>query len=259
MHRSSARLALAIVVLALPVIGSAATGRTPGSFTVTANGAAQYSIPLWVPPGVRGVQPNLALVYNSQAGNGLYGQGWFLSGLSAISRCNRTVAQDGIASSPQLDNNDRFCVDGNRLRTVPAGATYGADGTSYQTEIADFTSFVSHGTAGVGPSYFTAKGKNGLTYEYGNTTDSAILADGSSSVRVWALNKVSDRDGNSMSFTYVNDTTNGSYRIASIAYTATNAGAANYLVQFQYQSRATADGQWSYTIGGKRAITESGG
>jgi RHS repeat-associated protein len=251
MHLSSARLALAIAALALPVIGSAATGRTPGSFTVTANGAAQYSIPLWVPPGVRGVQPQLALVYNSHFGSGVYGQGWVLSGLSTISRCNRTIAQDGIASSPQLDTNDRFCADGNRLRTVPAATTYGADSTSYQTEVADFTNFVSHGTAGVGPAYFTAKGKNGLSYEYGNTADSAILASGSSAVRVWALNKVSDRDGNSMSFTYTNDTTNGSYRIASIAYTATSAGAAAYSVQFQYQSRATADGQWSYTIGGK--------
>ena len=51
----------------------AAVGRTPGSFTVSNSGAATYTIPIWAPSGPKGIQPNISLVYNSQAGNGYVG------------------------------------------------------------------------------------------------------------------------------------------------------------------------------------------
>ena len=47
-----------------------AGGRTPGNFAVTHSGAASYRMPLWTPPGVGDVELDLALVYNSRAGNG---------------------------------------------------------------------------------------------------------------------------------------------------------------------------------------------
>jgi hypothetical protein len=94
---------------------STVAGFTPGSFRVSETGAATYTIPIRVPPGIAGMQPQLALTYNSQAGNGLLGVGWSLSGLSAISRCPRTVAQDGVKGGINYDANDRYCLDGQRL------------------------------------------------------------------------------------------------------------------------------------------------
>ena len=43
----------------------AAVGRIEGMFGVSADGAATYTIPIWVPPGPRVVQPELALTYSS--------------------------------------------------------------------------------------------------------------------------------------------------------------------------------------------------
>jgi RHS repeat-associated protein len=195
--------------------------------------------------------PSLSITYNNRNGDGLLGIGWGIGGLSAISRCNATWGQDSAAYSPQLTSSDRFCLDGNRLRTTN-GSTYGASGATYQTELATFANITSNGTAGSGPASFTVQGRDGLTYQYGDTTDSAILAYGTSSVRVWALNAVLDRNGNKMTYTYTNDTTNGSYRIASIQYTYTGSSSSNngYSIAFTYQSRPSTDQRWKYTIGG---------
>ncbi|MBA2409645.1 MAG: hypothetical protein H0V62_07705 [Gammaproteobacteria bacterium] len=72
-------------------------GATPGAFEVSPTGAAIYRIPIDVPPGTAGTQPNLSLTYNSHGGNSLLRLGWSLEGLSAITRCPQTLAQDGRA------------------------------------------------------------------------------------------------------------------------------------------------------------------
>src|SRR5579863_6022789 len=84
----------------------AAEGRTPSQFTVSPNGSAQYRIPIWAPPGPRGMQPNVSLLYDSQAGIGPLGIGWSISGLGAITRCNLTVAQDTTPAPVALVTTD---------------------------------------------------------------------------------------------------------------------------------------------------------
>jgi hypothetical protein len=130
-------------------------GFTPGSFRVTETGAAEYRIPIRVPPGIAGMEPKLALAYNSQGGNGLLGVGWNVEGLSAITRCPQTLAQDGVRRLVNYDWNDRYCLDGQRLVLIsPPPLFYGADGAEYRTERESFSKVISYGSAGNGPAWF---------------------------------------------------------------------------------------------------------
>ena len=150
---------------------------TPGSFAVSSSGAATYTIPLQVPPGTAGMQPSLALSYNSQAGTGLAGMGWSLSGLSAIHRCPATILQgDGYMGGINYDPNDRFCLDGERLTRINTGLTYGAPGQEYRTEHESFTRVISYGGSDGNPSYFKAWTKSGQIMEFGNSEDSRVQA-----------------------------------------------------------------------------------
>src|SRR4051812_30970219 len=60
------------------LVTSGAWGWNEGRFSVSGDGAAEYSLPLWTPKGRGDLQPELGLSYNSRGGNGLLGVGWSL-------------------------------------------------------------------------------------------------------------------------------------------------------------------------------------
>ena len=66
-------------------------GSIDAEFGVNERGAATWVVPIIVPPGTAGMEPALALVYDSQQGNGPLGAGFGLAGTSAITRCARRV------------------------------------------------------------------------------------------------------------------------------------------------------------------------
>jgi RHS repeat-associated protein len=231
--RAIARRAFFVLVL-LPLIGTlsfpsvadatTAAGHTKGSFAVSSSGAATYSIPIWAPPGPQGMQPQIALTYSSQQGNGYVGVGWGVSGLSSIYRCNLTSAQDAAPAPVALVTGDGYCMDGQRLR-LTAG-TYGAAGSTYQTEVANFVNVTAYSAAGNGPAYFISQDRNGRTYTYGNGGSSQVLATGSSTALSWMLNEVSDPAGNTMTISY--NTSTGTAVPATISWTPTTHGASTY-------------------------------
>jgi hypothetical protein len=242
-------LAAIAMVCAWVSSATAAVGNTPGSASVSLDGSASYSIPIFAPSGAHGMTPTLSLNYSSNAGSGWIGEGWFIGGLSSVQRCPKTWAQDGESRNVRLDTGDRYCLDGNRLRAV-SGA-HGGAGTEYRTELETFTRVMSQGAAGGGPAYFTAEMKDGLIYEFGNTADSRIEAQGLPSVRTWAVNAIRDRDGNAMLFNYTEDATNGSYRLANVQYTSNpNQGlTAAYKVEFIYETQPATEIDSSYWAG----------
>ncbi len=183
--------------------------------------------------------PALSLDYSSQSADGTVGWEWSLDGLPSITRCSRTTTEDGVHGGINYDSNDRFCLNGQRLMVI--SGTYGADGSEYRTEIDTFSKILAYGTAGNGPSYFKVWTKSGRILELGNTTDSKVLAVGTTTARAWMVNKIADTKGNYLTVTYTNDTTNGQVYPTRIDYTGNaNAGLSTYdSVQFAYNgSRA---------------------
>jgi Salmonella virulence plasmid 65kDa B protein/FG-GAP-like repeat len=218
-----------------------------GQLAVSPSGAATYSIPVQTPPGIAGVAPKLALNYSSQSGNGLLGVGWGLAGLSAITRCPKTVAQDGIRGAVNNDMSDRYCVDGQRL--IATTGTDGGDKTEYHTEQDGFSRVVSYAETGAtnGPGSFVVTTKAGLTMEYGKTEDSRIEAQGKIDaqghgvVTTWALSKVSDAKGNTYTVSYTESNSLGQYYPSKIEYksnsTASQTQATQIVIYFDYETR----------------------
>ena len=238
---------LSVVGLALKaLIGApaalAAIGSTPGVASVTSSGTAQYSIPLWTPPGTGGIRPQLSLVYGHQQPNGILGVGWSIGGLSSIRRCSRTLAQDGVAAPVNVydpGHQDRFCLDGNRLRWV-SGNPYGVAPSTYRTELETFARITANDSLGTGPAWFRVEGKDGLFYEYGNSPDSRQIPTGYTEAETWSLSKIADRNGNYLTITY--DLENGSLRPDEIIYTGTAAlGPGSYVVRFVYEPAVRTD------------------
>lgn len=230
--------------LSNPVVGAPSNdpvylGSMQGSATVSAGGNASYVIPLELPPGTRGIAPQLSLNYNSNMKNGLLGLGWFMQGASsAITRCPQNLSQDGQIEAIDYSATDRFCMDGHRLLVVNSG-TYGSSGTLYRTEHDNFSRVESIGYAGSGPEQFEVRTKGGLIKTYGATSGSRIEAEGESTVRVWALSKVEDQTGNYYSITYHENNTLGEYYPTQIDYTANDVAgvSANASVEFVYEAR----------------------
>lgn len=233
-----------LVVLAIAMLGwftsaQAAVGRTPGTFNVSSDGAAIYSIPIFAPRGSNDLEPHIALTYDSQNGNGDVGVGWGLAGLSSIVRCAKTFAQDGQASPIQLQTSDGYCLDGQRLRVTSGASTYGAAGSTYQTEIANFSLVTANGSAGNGPGYWEVQGRDGRTYEYGSGGNSQVLANGTTTAWQWWLDKVVDRSGNTLlTISYSTDNATGTVVPNTISWTPSGSGYA-YTMVFNFNGTNT--------------------
>ncbi len=208
-----------------------------GTAGVSQSGGATYQIPIGMPPGTKGIVPNLSVAYNSQSGNGLLGLGWNLTGLSSVNRISKTFYKNGDLSGVNLNSNDRFALDGNRL-VLTSNNNYGDNNAEYHTENETFSKITSYGVSGTGPSYFTVITTEGTIIEYGNTSDSRFIPSGTNTVYSWYINKITDRFGNYMVFKYrvVDDM---EILIDEVNYTGNNT--ANLLpynkVKFYYEKR----------------------
>jgi RHS repeat-associated protein len=201
---------------------------TRAAVEVTHDGAAVTEIPIVVPTGRRGLQPNLSLSYGSQAGSGLAGVGWSIRGLSEIRVCRTTIRQDGTNRPLRLDGKDPLCLDGQRLLEVkdlnlkpsPPAKAFRAPGVKeieYRTERTDGRRIISRAVSGDVPSYFEVATRDGRILTYGiHLSYAQIDADDThhmlGKVKLdtlaaprtfsWPLTQIRDRFGNRMDIRY---------------------------------------------------------
>ena len=210
--------------------GGSVTNGTLGALSVSPTGGASYTIPIAVPLGLNGVQPEIALTYNSQSGNGIAGWGWNLSGISSITRIPSTQYHDDKIDPVDFDLMDRFALDGQRL--IIKTGTYGTNGAVYQTEQYSNIKIVSYGThpiSGVeGPQYFKVFYPDGSIAHYGYTNDSRSHVD-------YAISYWENPQGIRINYNYTTDS--NCLNIDTITYGARGSAAPINEVEFIYTAR----------------------
>ncbi len=211
-------------------------GSLGGDASVNPMGMATYSIPIDVVPGTKGIQPNLAIVYNSSSGRGYLGCNWHLSGISSITRVPQTKYPDGSVGTVNFDGNDRYALDGVKLMKLSSGS-YATTNANYGTEIENFTRVTLKGTPNTDSQYFVAVTDQGTVIEYGNTSDSKQKT-ANNKIVSWMVSKITDAEGNFMTFSYDRSTSNGEIWPTEINYTGnTSAGLPTFAkVVFQYKT-----------------------
>jgi YD repeat-containing protein len=184
-------------------------GTIAGAFSVSSTGEAVYRVALDAPEGRAGVEPHLSLTYNSATGEGPFGVGFSLGGLSAITRCPSTVAEDGHLRGVRYDEQDHFCLDGLRLIAV-GSAEHAADGsyTEYRTRPDTFQRVRAYHAFGADPALspdrFVAWTKSGRVLEYGGVPSGRVMGK-HGVVRAWWVTRERDRHDNAMDTSYRNE------------------------------------------------------
>ncbi len=154
------------------------------------SGALTQRIKLDIPPGRNGLQPDLALEYNSQnTEDGIVGYGWRVS-IPYIQRLNKTGSQ-AIYNIPTFTSS----LEGEL-------ATTSASTTLFRARVDD-GSFNSYNFS---DNSWAVYDKKGTRYLYGATSQAQQSATTSSSlVYRWMLEEIRDTNNNYVKFTYTKD------------------------------------------------------
>ncbi|MFN8262254.1 MAG: RHS repeat-associated core domain-containing protein [Chitinophagales bacterium] len=199
-------------------------GSVGGKGGVSSGGSTNYSVPIQVPSGLNGLVPSVSINYSSNNGNGISGYGFCLSATSSIAYDSKGLYYDAVVAAADITNGSAFALDGNRL--ILTTGTYGQSGAVYSTASETFSKITSSGSTGTCsscPQSFSVITRNGMTMEYGNTTDSRVTGNASTFPFMWLLNKVTDNYGNYLKYSYTNNSTTGEVLLMQIDYyTSTN-------------------------------------
>ncbi len=157
--------------------------------TDQSTGALVYSYPLAVPPGRNGLQPDLALTYNSQQGitaDNIVGYGWSLN-IPSITRLNKTGTE-----KLYTDNYFSSSLSGELVLT--SGTAYAA-----KVENGDYLKYAYNGTS------WTVTDKKGTVYKFGQTAAARQDDPAATKTYKWLLSEVRDTNSNYISYTYTKD------------------------------------------------------
>ena len=203
-----------------------AVGTPEGSFAVSSMGGATYSVSIEAPKGLPGIQPQVGINYNSQAGNGLVGFGCNLSGFSVITRGPRSIWYDNMASGTTYESDDAFFLDGQRL--IAQENIAGCDSAVYCLETSPYTRIVLHGrnASSQESMWFEMTTPDGTKSQY--NIKQFILKNSAFKVNAWFITSVTNAMGN---YAYYQYTYAGNYPYPNeISY-------GDNTIEFTYEAR----------------------
>ena len=194
-------------IISLPQGGGALQGIGEKFSPDLQTGTGNFSVPLALPPGRNGFQPQLTLQYSTGNGSGSFGLGWGLS-VPGVSR--KTTS--GI---PQYDDaSDTFLISGAEdLVPIPGTLT---SATRYRPRTEGLFAHIDHHRDSQN-DYWQVASKDGLVSFYGTPLtnagtdwqDPATITDpqNPSHVFAWSLTKTVDPFGNLIQYVYQRDAT----------------------------------------------------
>jgi hypothetical protein len=198
-------------VISLPKGGGAVSGMgekfSPDLFTGTGN----FSVPVAVPPGRNGFQPDLSLSYSTGSGNSPFGLGWNLSVPGITRKTNKGI--------PVYDDKkDVFILSGAedlvpvhlREEVIPPTGTPSEKFTitTYRPRTEGLFARIEHYKTASGKNFWKVMSKNGLTSYYGHESKygdlNAVIADPENRSRIfaWKLTRTVDLFGNEIVYEY---------------------------------------------------------
>ena len=193
---------------------------------VNNDGSFSHTIPIKVPAGTAGMTPQVSLSYNSNAGNGIIGYGWNLTGVVAIQR--------DTSKALNYSGSDKLIGSGGKLISV------GADQYHYENEnFSLITPVVSNGTCGDSYCTYKEQTRDGKTIYYGLTDNSRIEATGKSgAIFLWSVSKIEDTHGNYIQYEYddVERENNHYLYLKRIKYTINNNITTYKQITFDYEN-----------------------
>ena len=201
--------------ISLPKGGGAVSGLgekfSPDLFTGTGN----FSVPIAVPAGRLGVQPQLSLGYSTGSGNGPFGLGWQLSLPGVSRRTSRGIPRYADAAGPGTGGlrADVFVLSGAE-DLVPVQGSYPGR-VRYRPRTEGLFARIEHVRDASG-NYWEVRGKDGLLTRYGTPRpdgagatwrDPAVVADPGDPGRVfgWRITATQDALGNLIRYEYLPD------------------------------------------------------
>jgi RHS repeat-associated protein len=198
-------------VIALPKGGGALQGIGETFAPDLHTGTGNFTVPITLPPGRNGFQPQLNLVYSTGNPNGPCGLGWSLS-IPGVSR----KTSDGVPryrdASPSPEDWDTFLMSGAEdLVPVPGGAP----GTARYRPRTEglFARIEHHSNADPAKDQWEVRTKDGLVSSYGGVDAGGELAaitdpdppGGQPRLFAWKLTRTADPFGNRIEYVYQRD------------------------------------------------------
>lgn len=201
-------------------------GTANANFSVSPMGGAVYNVAFDAPQGLPGMQPQVGISYNSQAGNGLVGFGCDLSGFSVITRGPRSIWHDCVASGTTYDKDDAFFLDGQRL--IEQENVTGCDSAVYCLESNPYTRVVLYGRNATSQTsmWFQVATPDGTKSKY--EAKQWYAKNAAVKVNAWFISSVTNSIGNQASFTYSYD---GNYLYPNVISYGQNS------IQFTFEQR----------------------